>query len=141
MHTPDDENGEETNQHEGQEFNDHDETNPREETDEHKIEPHADDDNTYRYSWHLQLQPSLLAIRASDPDSLICNAKEIQDLRPKPNQTQTLETHLVLDELHMTAPLETTPYGVTPNQAEKQESSSVEIPATNLVPSTWGAYK
>jgi hypothetical protein len=57
--------------HEGQDFNDHDETKPREETDEHKIEAHADDDSTYRYSWQLQLQPSLLAIRASGLDSLI----------------------------------------------------------------------
>jgi hypothetical protein len=38
-----------------------------------------------------------------------------------------------MDELHMTAPLETTPYRVTPNQAEKQESSSIEIPATKPI--------
>ncbi len=55
----DDGNGGDNIQHEGQDFNDHDETNPREETDEHKNEAHADDDSTYRYSWQLQLQPSL----------------------------------------------------------------------------------
>jgi hypothetical protein len=80
-------------------------------------------------------------IRASGPDSLTYNAKEIQDLHPNPNQTQTLETHLVINELHMTATLETTPYRVTPNPQEKQESSSIEIPAITTVPSTWGAYK
>ncbi len=41
----------------------------------------------------------------------------------------------------MTATLETTPYRVTPNPQEKQESSSIEIPAITTVPSTWGAYK
>ena len=46
-----------------------------------------------------------------------------------------------MDELPMTATLSTTPYSVTPNQTEKHESSSIEIPATTPVPSTWGEYK
>jgi hypothetical protein len=124
----DDRNGGDNIQHTGQEFNDHDETNPREETDEHKNEANADDDSTYRYSWQLQLQPSLLAIRASGPNSFPYNAHEIKDLQPHPNQTQTLETHLVMDELHMTATLETTPSVVTPTRKRNKKAAPLRSP-------------
>jgi hypothetical protein len=73
--------------------------------------------------------------------TIIYKAQEFTDLQPNPNQSQTLETHLVMDELPMTATMAITPYRVTPNQTEPQESSSIEISATTPVPSTWGEYK
>ncbi len=133
-YTCDAENGEDMNQNAGPAINDHNANN----SDEQHVDAQDDEESTHRFSWQMQLEPSLLALRTTGSASITCDETQSQEITPYQHTAQPNATNLTVEDLVVSPiPAEPIPM-VTSTDGEKHESSSVDQPTP--VSPTWGAY-
>jgi hypothetical protein len=122
-------------QHAGHETHDGDDN-----TEDQQVDAQEGEERTYQIFWQLQLEPSLIALRATGPASITCDERNLQALTPEPHQTQPTATNLMVNDLGVTPIQADTIPMVTSTDGEQQGSSSVDPPTSTTVSPQWGAY-
>ncbi len=107
-------------------------------TEDQHVDEQDDEESTHQLLWQLQIEPSLIALRAPGPASITCEETDSQTIPPHQTPAQPTATDLMVDDLVMpTIPAEHNPM-VTSTDSKPHESSSVDQPTPVSPP--WGAY-